>query len=112
MLVGFLILLAVVAIAIYVSLMMRFVPGFADQRLGKLEPLPDRLGEWVLDDSDDAAAATARGEIREIRYLYDPDAGLLSAGKLTLQVRYREQASNAIVRTEPDANVRRKRTRR
>ncbi len=111
MLVGFLIILAIVAIALYVSLMMRFVPGFADQRLGKLEPLPEKLGEWKPDESQDALAATARGEIREIRYLFDPDAGLLSSGRLTLQVRYRDEVSNAIVRTEPDANIRRKRTR-
>ncbi|HMR11891.1 MAG TPA: hypothetical protein PKA88_39180 [Polyangiaceae bacterium] len=111
MLVGFLVVLAVVAISIYVSLMMRFVPGFADQRLGKLDPLPERIGEWVSELDPEGKSRAAPGEVREVRYLFDPDAGFLAAGKLTRQVRYRDAKTNAILRTEPDAQVVRKRRR-
>ncbi|MEZ4221756.1 MAG: hypothetical protein R3B13_12565 [Polyangiaceae bacterium] len=111
MLIGFLVLLAVIAIGVYVGLMMRVVPGFAEQRLGVVEPLPERIGEWLRDESDAGSQAESRGEVREIRYLYDPDAGLTSKGRLTLQVRYRDRESNEIIRTEPDAVVARKRIR-
>ncbi|MCA9597928.1 MAG: hypothetical protein KC776_31670 [Myxococcales bacterium] len=111
MLVVFLFILAGVAVALYLALMLREVPGFAEQRLGKLEELPPELGKWREDaESEEAARAKAEGLRREVRYTYDDAPSLLApAGRLTIQVRYRDRETNAIVRAEPDQVEKRRR---
>ncbi len=94
---------AVGAVA-YLLLFMSHVPGAADERLGKWEPLPDRLGEWVKDTE-----RTAEGLIRESRQLL-PEGGRAGA-KIVLQVRYRDPHTQEIVRVEPEVTWKRKRIR-
>jgi len=104
---GFLLLLGLVGGAFYLTIFMREVPGFAEQRFGKLEELPDDLGKWRPDaGSDEARSARDSGELREVRYWFDSDSK-----KLLFQVRYRSLESNEIVRTDPDVVVKRKRVR-
>ncbi len=97
--------------ALYLGLMLREVPGFAEQRLGKLEALPPHIGKWRTDeDSPEAETAAKEGLRREIRYMYDDAASLFApGGKLTCQVRYRDAETNAIVRAEPERVIKRKR---
>ena len=101
----FLVLVAVVGVAVYLVFIMREVPGMAEQRLGRLE-LPPDLGKWQLDqDSAEAEQAKAEGLKREVRMLWDEHAGFLRRGRLLRQVRYRSLETNAIVRVEPDSVV-------
>ena len=101
----FLILVGVVAVGIYLVFIIREVPGMAEQRIGRLE-LPPDLGKWKLDeDSPEATRAGAEGLKREVRHIWDPDAGFLGRGKLTRQVRYRSLETNAIERIEPDEPI-------
>lgn len=103
----FLIVLGLVGAGFYVVLFVREVPGFAEQRFGKLEPLPEDVGKWRADTESDAARAAEReGLRREIRHWYDSDQN-----RLLLQARYRSADTNEIVRVDPDVVVRRKRVR-
>lgn len=70
--------------------------------LGKFEPLPADLGQWVEQGLD-----AQSGLLREERLLLPP--GRPHAGALLRQVRYRDPATRAIVRVEPEARVRRRR---
>jgi hypothetical protein len=107
----FLILLAVVGVGVYLVFILREVPGAAEERLGRLV-LPDDVGTWKLDqDSDAAVSAMSEGLEREVRLLWDPDAGFLRRGKLVRQVRYRRQETRAIERVEPDQVVKLRRVR-
>jgi hypothetical protein len=109
----YLFLLGVAAVGgiIYVFLIAGLVPGLKEERFGELEPLPPDLGVWRPDlDSFEARAAAERGEKREQRHLFHAP-GLFGAGRLVLQVRYRDAASNAIVRVEPDQPIKRRRIR-
>ncbi len=109
----FLLLLALASIALYVGLMLREVPGFAEQRLGQLEELPEAVGKWCDDDtSPEGRAASARGELRQVRHLYDPDGGFFSGGSITRQVRYRALNTHEILRTEPEQVTRRRRVKK
>ncbi|MBX3128219.1 MAG: hypothetical protein KF718_15960 [Polyangiaceae bacterium] len=108
----FLFALGAVAVALYVGLMLREVPGFAEQRLGRLEELPADLGTWRVDkETAQGREAIARGESREVRTLFEPDDGLLSAGAFTHQARYRDAATGAILRSDPDRVTKRRRVR-
>lgn len=103
----FLVLLGVVGAGLYSWLFVREVPGFAEQRFGKLEELPTDLGKWRPDEeSAEAEAARAEGLRREVRHWFDSDSG-----KLLFQARYRSTETNEIVRSDPDAVVKRKRVR-
>lgn len=86
-----------------------FVVFFASQGMtasefvfGKFEPLPGHLGQWVEHGVD-----VQSGLLREKRVLLPP--GRPQAGELLVQVRYRDPATRAIVRVEPEARVRRRR---
>jgi hypothetical protein len=104
---GFLLLLGLVGGAFYLTIFMREVPGFAEQRFGKLEDLPGDLGKWLPDtESERGRAAERAGERREMRHWFDSDAN-----KLLLQVRYRSLETNEIIRSEPDVVVKRRRVR-
>lgn len=107
MIVGFLIVIAVVGILMYILLIQRAVPGAVEQRFGVYEALPDDVGRWKTDlESESGRAAQKRGEKREVRLYHNPNA----ENKLIRQVRYRN-ALNEIVRVEPDEVLKRKRVR-
>lgn len=110
---GFLLVLAFIGGLIYLLVVQREVPGIVEQRFGVLEALPADVGKWKTDDESEAGkAAAARGLRREERLFYDPNAGgFLGGGKLVRQVRYRNRATNEIVKVEPDQLVPRKRVR-
>jgi hypothetical protein len=105
--------LAAIGGVIYAFLVQGSVPGLVEQRFGVLEALPDDVGKWKSDDeSEEGKAAAARGLRREERLFHDPNArGFSGGGKLVRQVRYRNRATNEIVKVEPDEVVKRKRVR-
>lgn len=86
-------------------------PGLKEERFGVLEPLPTNLGKWEADgESDEGRAATAQGQKREVRLMFE-EGGLLGAGKLTRQARLRDAGTNEIVTVLPDEVLKRKRIR-
>lgn len=109
----FLSVIAFIGWLIYLLVVHREVPGALEQRIGVFEPLPADIGKWKMDDeSEEGKAAAARGLRREERLFHDPNAGgMLGGGKLVRQVRYRNRATNEIVKVEPDEPVKRKRVR-
>jgi hypothetical protein len=108
---GFLFLIAVVGILFYLLVIQRAVPGAVEQRFGVYEALPADVGKWKVDEnSDEAKEAKAKGQTREVRYWFDENAGFLGKGRLVRQVRYRN-ATNEIVRVDPEEVIERKRVR-
>jgi len=102
--VAFVIFMAVVAALgglLYLLLIMSHVPGAKEERFGMLEPLPERLGEWVKSNE-----VGADGLVREERHLFDE-----TSKKLLLQVRYRDAATGKIERVEPERIIKRRRIR-
>jgi hypothetical protein len=111
--IGFLVAVAFIGGLLYVLVIHREVPGAVEQRFGVLEALPEDVGKWKIDeDSEEGKEAAAKGLKREVRIFHDQSAsGMLSSGKLIRQVRYRNRATNAVVRVDPDEPVKRKRVR-
>ncbi len=110
---AFLVIVGLVGIGIYVALMLHLVPGAAEERLGVLEQLPPDLGKWKADDvSPEGVMAKKQGLARQVRLYHHSATSLLSGDRLVRQVRYRDAATNAIVRVEPDAVLKRKRIKR
>ncbi|MEI9940804.1 MAG: hypothetical protein WDO69_26610 [Pseudomonadota bacterium] len=108
----FLLIVAALGIAIYLVFIFKLVPGAAEERLGVLEPLPDDIGQWHVDeDSALAKAALQRNRKREERLFFEEGKGLMAQGRLVRQVRYRNLSDNAIEEVEPDEPVKRKRIR-
>lgn len=102
---AFLLAVGAIGLAAYVSLYLRLVPGFAEQRLGKLEELPPDVGKWKLDEgSAEATRARSMGLVRETRHWWDSQTE-----KLFLQVRYRAADTREIVGSEPDQPIKRRR---
>jgi len=97
----FMVVVAALGGLVYLVLIMSHVPGAREERFGMLEPLPDKLGEWVRAD-----APSADGLLREERYLFDE-----ASRKLLLQVRYRDAESGKIERVEPERVIKRRRVR-
>jgi hypothetical protein len=109
---AFLIILALVGVAVYLIFIFKLVPGAAEERLGVLEPLPDDLGVWQVDEvSALGKAAFSRHRKREQRLYFEEGKGLFAQGRLVRQVRYRNLSTNAIEEIEPDQPVKRKRIR-
>jgi hypothetical protein len=110
------ILLAVIglaAVAVYLLVVFREVPGAVSERWGELEGLPENLGQWGADsESAEGLAARERGLSREIRTWRDPGGGLFGRDRLLLQVRYRNPESGEISGTEPDVVLKRRRIKR
>jgi hypothetical protein len=105
-----LLIIGIVAVGIYLSFILTQVPGVAEQRLGVLEPLPADVGKWKADeDSEEGRVALTQGLRREVRVLHQPKRGLFGGELLVRQVRYRNVASSAIERVEPEQRIRRKR---
>ena len=108
----FLLIVAALGIAVYLVFIFKLVPGAAEERLGVLEPLPDDLGKWHVDEASELGrAALERNRKREERLFFEEGKGLLAQGRLVRQVRYRNLSSNAIEEVEPDKPVKRKRIR-
>jgi hypothetical protein len=103
--VAFLVVIAVIGALIYLLLVHREVPGAVEQRFGVWEPLPPDVGKWKDDlDSEEGRAAARQGLKREVRVFHDAQSG-----KLSRQARYRNPATNAIARVDPDVVVPRRR---
>jgi hypothetical protein len=101
----FLILVALAGVTVYLVFILREVPGVAEQRFGRLVMPPD-LGKWKPDEqSAEAERAKGEGLRREVRLLWEADAGFLRRGRLVRQVRYRSLETKAIERVEPDEVV-------
>lgn len=95
----------------YLAIMFNAVPGAADERLGKLEELPENLGEWITDDSTaESTALAAAGKRLEVRHLLEA-GGLFKGQFLVKQVRVRDVATNEIVEVKPEVRTRRRRRR-
>jgi hypothetical protein len=108
----FLLIVAVLGVAVYLVFIFKLVPGAAEERLGVLEPLPDDIGKWHLDEtSEPGKAALLRHQKREERLFFEEGKGVFAQGRLLRQVRYRNLASNEIESVEPDHTVKRKRIR-
>jgi hypothetical protein len=105
--VGFLVVIAIIGSLLYLLLIHREVPGAVEQRFGTLEPLPPNVGVWAVDlESEEGRAAQQQGLKREVRHFFD-----VKNGKLTRQTRYRNVATNAVTRVDPDVPVPRRRVR-
>lgn len=112
MIVVFVIIVAALGVGIYLTVVLRAVPGAVDERLGRLEALPPDLGQWVKDDaSAEGQAASAEGLVRETRTLLESRGGLFGGEQLVQQVRYREGEGGKIVRVEPERRTARRRVR-
>lgn len=111
----FYVLLVVVAIlggAVYLVFIFKLVPGAAEERLGVLEPLPDDIGQWHVDEtSESGKAALSQNRRREERLFFEEGKGFLAQGRLVRQVRYRNLTSNVIDEVLPEQPVKRKRIR-
>jgi hypothetical protein len=95
----FLLIIAALGACGYVALFLSHVPGAKEERFGRLEPLPDDLGNWkTLNAGPDAEAALGQGLLREERFL----AHERDRKRLIKQVRYRDLTTNAIVRIDPE----------
>jgi hypothetical protein len=102
--------IALAALAVYLLVIFREVPGAVAERLGELEGLPRDLGKWVPDDSSaEGKQASARGLQRELRTWREPGTGWFGRDRLLLQVRYRDRASGSIKSADPDREIRRRR---
>jgi len=96
---------------VYVVITLALIPGMADERLGRLEELPDNAGEW-RDDVESPAGRAARdaGVTRQIRLWIDMNRDWLGRERILKQVRYIDD-NGRLVRTEPDRRYKRKRIR-
>ena len=98
------------AVAVYLLVIFREVPGALVERLGELEGLPQNLGEWTPEEtSPEAQSAAARGLTRERRTWREPGQGWFGGDRLVLQVRYRDKQTGAVHSAEPDQELRRRR---
>lgn len=103
--VGFLVMIAIIGFLFYVLVIHREVPGALEQRFGVLEALPEDVGKWVTDEeSEEGKAAVREGLRRQVRYWHDP-----GKDRLVKQVRYKNPATGAIARVEPEEVIKRRR---
>lgn len=104
---GFLVL-ALILCVIYAVITLLEIPGLAEERLGRLEPLPP-LDEWFAqeDDANNRDAPVDAHLVREVRIFHDPAS--IFGRRLIKQVRYRDRNTDEVVRTEPDRPYRRRR---
>lgn len=104
-----LLFIGITAIAVYLLVVFREVPGAVAERWGELEGLPSDLGEWTTDEESEAAIdARERGLSREVRTWREPGAGWFGRDRLVLQVRYKN-AQGEIDSVEPDRKIARRR---
>lgn len=87
---------------VYIVLTLLVIPGLAEERLGKLEPLPADAEQWKTDPDGETP-----GVQRETRLWIDRD--MLGRQRITRQIRYVDEHTGEVVATEPDQRVRRRR---
>jgi hypothetical protein len=105
-----LLFVGIAAVAVYLLVVFREVPGAVKERWGELEGLPVNLGEWTPDEESEAAVlARERGLGREVRTWREPGAGWFGRDRLVLQVRYRDVETGEIESVEPDRVLQRRR---
>ena len=105
-----LLFIGIAAVAVYLLVVFREVPGAVTERWGELEGLPADLGEWTTDEESEAAIdASTRGLAREVRTWRDPGSGMFGRDRLVLQVRYRNTGTGEIDSVEPDRVLKRRR---
>ena len=105
-----LLFVGIAAVAVYLLVVFREVPGAVTERWGELEGLPGDLGEWSTDEESEAAIdASQRGLVREVRTWLEPGAGWFGRDRLLLQVRYRNPETGEIDSVEPDRVLTRRR---
>lgn len=108
-----LLFIGIAAVAVYLLVVFREVPGAVTERWGDLEGLPADLGQWVVDDESEAAnEARERGLVREVRTWREAGTGWLGRDRLLLQVRYRNAETGEIDSAEPDRMLPRRRVKR
>ncbi|MEP7053520.1 MAG: hypothetical protein ABJB12_24360 [Pseudomonadota bacterium] len=108
----FLLIVGALGVLVYLVFIFKLVPGAAEERLGVLEPLPEDIGQWRVDErTEQGKAALARSRKREERLFFEEGKGVFAQGRLVRQVRYRNLNDNAIEEVEPDQPVKRKRIR-
>lgn len=108
-----LLFIGIAAVAVYLLVVFKEVPGAVTERWGELEGLPQDLGEWSIDDESEAAAeAGQRGLTREVRTWLEPGGGWFGRDRLLLQVRYRNVETGEIDSVEPDRPLARRRVKR
>jgi hypothetical protein len=99
------VVVALIGVVVYLFFVMNAVPGAKAERFGTLEPLPDDVGKWSIDETSEAGlAAKEEGLQREARHFYHEDQE-----RLALQVRYRDRLTKKITRIEPEVTVPRRR---
>ncbi len=95
----------------YAILTLLIIPGLAEERLGKLEALPDTIGAWCDDEtSPDGVAARQEGLRRQTRLWVDHEFDWLGRERILRQVRYLDRAGR-VVKTEREKRIRRRRIR-
>ena len=105
-----LLFIGISAVAVYLLVVFREVPGAVTERWGELEGLPQDLGQWVTDlDSEAANDARERGLVREVRTWREPGKGWFGRDRLVLQIRYRDAETGEIESAEPDRVLPRRR---
>jgi hypothetical protein len=101
-------ILAAICGCAYAAFIMSHVPGAAEERFGRLEALPDDLGQWRrVETGLTAEFAKAAGLWREERLLAHERNHRL----LVRQVRFRSRQTNVIVRVDAEEIIQRRRLR-
>lgn len=109
----FVFLLIPIALSVlYLLVVMMEVPGFAEERLGFLLHrrgfTPRDVNVWKPDhESAKAREAERENLVRETRVFRDPTGGFMRRGRYLWQVRYLDEETGEVVRTEPDRPLRR-----
>lgn len=97
----------------YALVVLAYVPGLADERLGVLEELPEDADQWKIDtESTQAQAAHANGLICETRLWIDGHGDFLCREKILRQVRYLDPDTHEVVRSEKDVRIWRRRVKK
>ena len=105
--------IAILICVIYAVVVMAYIPGLADERLGVLEELPEDVGEWKIDtNSAQARSAQAEGLVCETRLWRDGGSDFLGREKILRQVRYLDPETREVVRAEKDVRIKRKRVKK
>jgi hypothetical protein len=98
------------AVAVYLLVVFKEVPGALTERWGELEDLPEDLGEWTTDETSEAGvAASEQGLSREVRTWRDAGGGWFGKDRLLRQVRYRDRETGEIEGAEADRVIKRRR---
>jgi hypothetical protein len=100
---------AALGTSVYLAIMYSSIPGAVDERLGKLEDVPQDVGKWVTDtESELGKQALAKGKQRETRTLHER-GGLFQRETFVRQARTRNPETGEIETVEPEQRAPRRR---